>query len=60
MKQILVLLLVFGVGCSTPANQFSSDEVATWEERAASIEIIRDNWGIPHIYGETDADAVFG
>ena len=24
------------------------------------MTIIRDNWGIPHIYGKTDADAVFG
>ena len=22
--------------------------------------IIRDEWGIPHVYGKTDADAVFG
>ena len=22
--------------------------------------IIRDNWGVPHIYGKTDADAAFG
>ncbi|SEA48525.1 acylase [Microbulbifer marinus] len=25
-----------------------------------SVEILRDNWGVPHIYGETDADAAFG
>jgi acyl-homoserine-lactone acylase len=24
------------------------------------ITIIRDDWGIAHIYGKTDADAVFG
>jgi acyl-homoserine lactone acylase PvdQ len=24
------------------------------------VTIIRDEWGIPHIYGKTDADAVFG
>ena len=24
------------------------------------VTIIRDNWGIPHIYGKTDADTVFG
>jgi acyl-homoserine-lactone acylase len=35
-------------------------EVAAWEARAAKITIIRDDWGVPHIYGETDADAVFG
>lgn len=25
-----------------------------------AITIIRDNWGIAHVYGKTDADAVFG
>ncbi|HVF97736.1 MAG TPA: penicillin acylase family protein, partial [Flavisolibacter sp.] len=30
------------------------------EERASRITIIRDSWGIPHVYGKTDADAVFG
>lgn len=38
----------------------SSDEIARWEARAAKVTIIRDQWGIPHIYGPTDADAVFG
>ena len=39
---------------------FSTEEVARWQERAARVEILRDRWGIPHIYGETDADTVFG
>ena len=51
----LGLFLLFG--CSTTEiNQ----EVAEWEEQAARIEIIRDDFGVPHIYGKTDADAVFG
>ncbi len=33
---------------------------ARWEQHARSVTIIRDDWGIPHIYGKTDADAVFG
>lgn len=39
---------------------FSKQEIARWEKQAKNITIIRDNWGIPHIYGKTDADAVFG
>ena len=35
-------------------------EVEKWEEQAARVEIIRDDFGVPHIYGKTDADAVFG
>ncbi|MEA9414669.1 penicillin acylase family protein [Flavobacterium sp. PL02] len=35
-------------------------EVKKLQEKAQKVTIIRDNWGIPHIYGKTDADAVFG
>jgi acyl-homoserine-lactone acylase len=38
----------------------SSDEVARWEARAAGVSITRDEWGIPHVHGPTDADAIFG
>lgn len=31
-----------------------------WQKHAAQTEIIRDDFGVPHIYGKTDADAVFG
>ncbi len=37
-----------------------ASSVAAWEQRAQGITIIRDNWGIPHVYGKTDADVVFG
>jgi acyl-homoserine lactone acylase PvdQ len=29
-------------------------------EKAERVTIIRDDYGVPHIYGKTDADAVFG
>src|SRR5881628_3253889 len=35
-------------------------EVARWEQQARNVTIVRDDWGIPHVYGRTDADAVFG
>jgi len=35
-------------------------EAARWERQAHNVTIIRDDWGIPHVYGKTDADAVFG
>src|SRR5215217_8581618 len=38
----------------------AGQEVARWERQAKNVTIIRDEWGIPHIYGKTDADAVFG
>src|SRR6184192_4514441 len=35
-------------------------DVARWEREARDVTIIRDDWGIAHVYGKTDADAVFG
>ena len=55
-KGILTLLLV----CVACAPQETNIEVAAWEAQAQNVTIIRDDWGVPHIYGETDADAVFG
>jgi acyl-homoserine-lactone acylase len=52
---LIILLPVFGL-----AQKFSSDEISSWKQQAQNVTIIRDNWGIPHIYGKTDADAVFG
>jgi acyl-homoserine-lactone acylase len=42
------------------AQSFSASEIESLKKRAANITIMRDNWGIPHVYGKTDADAVFG
>jgi len=41
-------------------STFSQQEVVRWESRAKGVEIIRDDFGVPHIYGKNDADAVFG
>ena len=35
-------------------------ETARFAREAQSVTIIRDDWGIAHVYGKTDADAVFG
>src|ERR1043166_3632673 len=42
------------------AQQASSADVTKWERQAKGISIVRDDWGIAHIHGKTDADAVFG
>ena len=57
MKRFYFILLIAIAACSTPQP---ADDVSRWEEQAANIEIIRDDFGVPHIYGKTDADAVFG
>lgn len=50
------LAIVLGCASVTPPG----DESGSWPARAADVTIVRDDWGVPHIYGRTDADAVFG
>lgn len=57
MRTALLPLLLFSF---LNLSAYSPAEIAQWEAQASGISIIRDNWGIPHIYGKTDADAVFG
>jgi acyl-homoserine-lactone acylase len=42
------------------AQPFTAAEIKQWQEQVKQVTMIRDNWGIPHVYGKTDADAVFG
>ena len=58
MKKLLAALTLFAVACAPQAEK--SSDMSAWEARAADITIIRDDWGVPHIYGKTDADVVFG
>src|SRR6202049_1134972 len=55
-----LLLLLFLASSSALLHANGNPEVARWEREAANVTIIRDDWGIAHIYGKTDADAVFG
>src|SRR6187549_1181188 len=58
MKKIFFLLMLLPL--KQFAQPFTAAEINTWEKQAKAVNIIRDNFGIPHIYGKTDADAVFG
>jgi len=55
-----VLLLLFVSSSSALLHANGNPEVARWEREAGKVTIIRDDWGIAHIYGKTDAEAVFG
>ena len=39
---------------------FTFAERARMQAKARRVTILRDKWGIPHVFGRTDADAVFG
>jgi len=56
-----ILFLLFLLTLISCKNQSQlTEEQIRWQQHADNIEIIRDNFGVPHIYGKTDADAVFG
>jgi acyl-homoserine lactone acylase PvdQ len=61
MIRIYCIFLVFLIsGCSIKPRTNSISEKERWNKHASNTEIIRDDFGVPHIYGKTDADAVFG
>jgi len=42
------------------AQPLTLPEITHLQKQSQNVTIIRDNFGVPHIYGKTDADAVFG
>lgn len=64
-KRPRILLALLCLLASVPlrpagAQAPAPGEIARWERRAADVTITRDDWGIAHVRGKTDADAVFG
>jgi acyl-homoserine-lactone acylase len=59
MKKLVLITLA--AACVSCAPQAADDpEIRAWTERAKNVSIVRDDWGIAHVHGKTDADAVFG
>jgi acyl-homoserine-lactone acylase len=59
-QALLLLLFVCLSSCAIKSKTDPATEVAKWEEQASRVTIMRDDFGVPHVYGKTDADAVFG
>ena len=57
MKKSVLLIAI--VMLSTLCRAESSP-AQRWAAEAKNVTIVRDDWGIAHVYGKTDADAVFG
>ena len=57
---ILIVIVVLTAAPGASAIGPQGGDVARWKQEAANVTIIRDDWGIAHVYGKTDADAVFG
>ncbi len=61
MKKTFGLMLIAIAGLLIPCHaQTMATEQTRWAAEAANVKIVRDDWGIAHVYGKTDADAVFG
>jgi len=54
------ITLTFFLLCVSCKKTTTDVNVKQWQSQANNVTIIRDNFGVPHIYGKTDADAVFG
>lgn len=62
IRQLLMLLvlLVLLPACSAPDSDSAGSELQRLQGIAERVTIMRDDYGVAHIYAETDADAVFG
>ncbi|MFL5465716.1 MAG: penicillin acylase family protein [Gemmatimonadaceae bacterium] len=65
IKPLGKLVLLCGAIASTASAQSPSPspspaDIARWSREAQSVTITRDDWGIPHVSGKRDTDAVFG
>lgn len=62
IKSLTRPLFLCAAAASTATAQSapSPSDLARWSREAQNVTITRDDWGIPHISGKTDADAVFG
>jgi acyl-homoserine-lactone acylase len=58
MRPLGLLALLFLAACAGPQGE--RGDFARWRDEAQRVTIIRDDWGIAHVRGKTDADAVFG
>jgi acyl-homoserine lactone acylase PvdQ len=58
VKHLVLLLAAASAALAFQAT--AAPEAARWKQQAGHVTIVRDDWGIAHVYGKTDADAVFG
>lgn len=60
MKNLLPLAAMLLLCLSTSVPAQTAADGARWQREAQAVTITRDDWGIAHVHGKTDADAVFG
>src|SRR5689334_20790215 len=60
MKKFVVLLMAAAFATQAAPQTVNNTDLKRWEQQAKNVTIVRDDWGIAHVTGKTDADAVFG
>ncbi|HET7360149.1 MAG TPA: penicillin acylase family protein, partial [Rhodanobacteraceae bacterium] len=60
MLSRLAALLAFAITATAAQAATAAPEQARLQREAQAVTITRDDWGIAHVHGKTDADAVFG
>jgi len=54
-----ILLCCAGVAAAATSAGDTAEQ-ARWQRQSEAVTITRDDWGLAHVHGATDADAVFG
>src|SRR5687768_15441218 len=55
-RRFFLIFTIFIATFSAKADDPSGEK----RDYASNVTIVRDQWGVPHIYGKTDADAAYG
>ena len=59
-KSRFTSVVAVGLACALASPAVAASDLARLKREAANVSIVRDDWGIAHTHGKTDADAVFG
>jgi len=57
---VRIIGILAGLALALPALAHAETDAQRWRREAAAVTIVRDDWGIAHVHGHTDAEAVFG
>ena len=62
MKKLFAVVVVAAAFILVPNSSHGAQpqELQRWQAEARNVRVTRDDWGIAHIHGKTDGDAVFG
>src|SRR5436305_14875527 len=60
VKHFIRIFIWSALGLVLQSSQAQNQNLLRWAVEARNVTITRDDWGIAHVHGKTDADAVFG